>query len=100
MILERAVIKVKYGHEQALVALVKEVPRIEPLPKEWRLYTPRHSRQGVVVIEWLYESMADIEPFWEAQHASPEWRAWIEKFNEHVVCGEVNEVWDLALQGP
>ena len=94
MIVKQTTFRVKRGDMDELVELHKRAPKLEEHPVA-RFYTPKYAPGDVAVLEFEFESLADIEAYEQEWHALPETPAFLAEFMdcvEHVVSVEV---WEL-----
>jgi hypothetical protein len=99
MIVDRRVFPVKPGCEAAVANLIKESIDGDPsYTRCYRIYTPNISSYGVVVVEWEYEDLQEMQASWDAWYASPASSAFLEKWRELTERGGEGEVWNLVAQ--
>jgi hypothetical protein len=97
MIVDRRVYHVKPGCEEALVNLLKEaIEDNTTYTRSYRIYTPKISTYDVVVVEWEFENLQEMEAVWDAWVASPASAKLYEKFYELTKRGGSGEVWKLV----
>jgi hypothetical protein len=97
MIVDRRVYHVKRGCEEALVNLLKEtIEGNTTYTRSYRIYTPNISTYGVVIVEWEFENLQEMEVVWDAWAASPASSTFFEKWNELTKLGGSGEVWNLV----
>ncbi len=99
MIVERWTFPVKSGCEEAAVkTLIEGIEGNTIFTHSYRIYTPDISKRDVVVVEWEYEDLRELQESWEAYLAKPDTPEHIEKFVMFVREGGHREVWNLAAQ--
>jgi hypothetical protein len=94
MIVERMTILVKPGCQEAVVKILKEGSG-----DSYRIYTPYISLQDVVIVEWGYENLQELEAAWDewfAKYGTPEF---FERWYQLVEQGGHREVFRLAEHG-
>ena len=99
MIVERWTYPVKRGCQEAVVKILKEETEANtPFTHSYRIYTPDICPRDVVVIEWEYEDLKDMQMCWDAFYAKRGTPEFYEKWDELVERGGHRETWDLATQ--
>ena len=97
MIVDRRTYFVKRGCEAALVELLKEViEESTSYTHSYRIYTPNVSTYGVVIVEWEFKDLQEMQASWDAWEANPAAPAFFEKFFELTNLGGGGEVWNLV----
>ena len=94
MIVQRITFKVKRGCMQELVALAKSFDESAGITA--RTYTSRIGRHDTLVGEQEFESLAEMEKFWEEWSARPDTPAFMEKWLALTERGGTTEIWDLV----
>lgn len=99
MIVERWTFLVKLGCQEAVVKMLKEeIEGNTVFTHSYRIYTPDIGPYDVVVVEWEYEDLQEMQASWDAWYAkssTPEVGA---KWNELTRPGGHREIWGLAAQ--
>ena len=99
MIVERWTYPVKPGCQEAAVKIPKEETEANtPFKHSYRIYTPGISPQNVVVIEWEYEDLKDMQVCWDSWYAERGTPEFDEKWNKLIDGGGHRETWDLTEQ--
>lgn len=93
MIVQRMTIKVKPGHMEDVLALLKEDRK--QMGRNHRLYEIDLGTFNQVAIELEFEDMAAREKLWTEWGARPETAAFMEKWLEWTKGG-TNEIWNLV----
>jgi hypothetical protein len=91
MIVERMTVLVKPGCQEAVVKILKEASG-----DSYRIYTPYISPQDVVIVEWEYGNLQELEAAWDAwlaKYGTPEF---FERWYQLVEQGGHREVFRLA----
>ena len=97
MIVDRRVYHVKLGCAEALVNLLKEaIEGYTAYTRSYRIYTPKISSYDVVVVEWEFKDLQEMEAVWDAWNASPASSTFNEKVYEFIKEGGSGEVWNLV----
>jgi len=95
MIVDRRKYLVKRGCEAALVELIKEaIEENSTYTRSYRIYTPSISTYGVVIVEWEYKDLQEMQASWDAWFASPATPAFFVKWDEPTKLGGGREVWN------
>ena len=99
MIVERRTFLVKTQKEQEVAALIKAGIEANTIfTGAYRIYEHDIGRDGVIAVEWEYESLEEMQAAWDAwadNLASPEfWEEW-DALTER---GGQREVWKLVAQ--
>ena len=97
MVVERWTIPVRPGCQEEVVKTLREDTVWNPVFKhDFRIYAPFIGPRDVVVVEWEYQDMQEMEACWDAwrsKRGTPDffekWRAWTER-------GGQREFWELA----
>ena len=99
MIVERWTYPVKPGCQEAVVKMLKEeIEGNTVFTHSYRIYTPDIGPQDVVVVEWEYEDLQEMQADWDAWLAKPGTPEFLEKWNELTERGGHREIWGLAAQ--
>ena len=97
MIVDRRTYFVKRGCEAELVKLLKdEIEADSTYTHSYRIYTPNISTYGVVIVEWEYKDLQEMQASWDAWFANPAAAAFREKWFELTNVGGGGEVWNLV----
>jgi hypothetical protein len=82
-----------------LVELIKkEIEGNTVFTRSYRIYTPYISPHDVIVIEWEYENLQELQAAWGAWRAKPDTSEFWEKWRELTDGGGKREIWELAAQ--
>jgi hypothetical protein len=94
MIVERMTVLVKPGCQETVVKILKEESGAS-----YRIYTPYISPQNVVIVEWEYENLQELEATWDAWFAKYGTPEFFERWYQLVEQGGHREVFRLAEHG-
>jgi len=99
MISDRRIYNVKPGCEEAVVELLKgEIEGNTVYTHSYRIYTSYISSYDVVVVEWEYENLQEMEAAWDAWLAKTDISEFNEKWNKLTERGGNGEIWELVAQ--
>jgi hypothetical protein len=99
MISDRRIYNVKPGCEEAVVELLKEeIEGNTVYTHSYRIYTSYISSYDVVVVEWEFEDLQEMEAAWDAWFAKTDMTEFNEKWDELTERGGHGEIWELVAQ--
>lgn len=99
MISDRRMYNVKPGCEEAVVELLKEeIEGNSVYTHSYRIYTSYISSYDVVVVEWEFEDLQEMEAAWDAWFAKTDMTEFNEKWDELTERGGHGEIWELVAQ--
>jgi hypothetical protein len=78
--------------------LKEEIEANTPFTHSYRIYTPHFGPRGVVIVEWEYEDLQELQASWEAWVAERGTPEFFEKWHELTERGGHREIWGLAAQ--
>jgi hypothetical protein len=89
----------KPGCEEAVVELLKEeIEGNTVYTHSYRIYTSYISSYDVVVVEWEFEDLQEMEAAWDAWFAKTDMTEFNEKWDELTERGGHGEIWELVAQ--
>ncbi len=99
MISDRRMYNVKPGCEAAVVELLKgEIEGNTIYTHSYRIYTSYISSYDVVVVEWEFEDLQEMQAAWDAWFAKTDMTEFNEKWDELTERGGHGEIWELVAQ--
>ena len=99
MISDRRIYNVKPGCEEAVVELLKEeIEGNSVYTHSYRIYTSYISSYDVVVVEWEFEDLQEMEADWDAWFTKTDMTEFNEKWDELTERGGHGEIWELVAQ--
>ena len=97
MISDRRMYNVKPGCEAAVVELLKEeIEGNTAYTHSYRIYTSNISSYDVVVVEWEFEDLQEMQADWDAWFAKTDMTEFNEKWDELTERGGHGEIWELV----
>ena len=93
MIVQRMTVRVKKGHMQDALNLLKEYRKQEGY--EYRLYESDLGTFDQISLEFEFDNFAARENFWAEWRNAPTTPAFFEKWLEFIKTGGTNEIWTL-----
>ena len=99
MIVERRTFVVKTTKEQEMVALIKQGIEANTIfTGAYRIYMSEIGPHGVVVAEWEYDSLEEMQAAWDAWWANLATPEFLERWSALTEPGGERQVWQLAAQ--
>jgi hypothetical protein len=84
---------------EAVVKLLKEETEANtPFTHSYRIYTPSIGPRDVVVVEWEYENLQEMQACWDAWNSERGTPEFFEKWDALTERGGHRETWGLAAQ--
>jgi len=97
MVVERWTFPVKPGCQEEVVKTLREDIVWNPVfDRAYRIYVPFIGPQGVVVVEWEYQDLQEMEACWAAWRAKRATAEFFEKWHAWTERGGQREFWELA----
>ena len=96
MIVHRITVHYKLGKLNEAVVLLQEEVKRARFPHAVRFYIPKFGVSDTTIGEFEFETVDELDRFWEAWEADPETKPFVEKYDQLIEPGMVHEL--LTLQ--
>ena len=94
MIVQRLTWLAKRGHVMEAVKLA--AAERERTGSTHRIYRSYFGPRGTIAAEFEFNSLTEMEAFWEEWRATPEADAFMEQWDDLLEAGGTNEIWTVV----